>query len=369
MFPDKLPQSFKMEIEDDLNESKLFFFVFHLSPFEILYVNKNLQKKWSYHMDILSKEPARISEMVIEKDRANFTHKVIENPQDNINTTIEFRMDCPKKKKQWCRLKLYAVQTQQSPDAFIAFAEDITKLKQEHLVSREEFQNLKSEINILNHDLKGFMGSIISLSNLIRDSINPEEQQKMASYFNVLKKLFDAYQEYTENFFSKHLIKPIVVLLDYQHVDIVKEIYDIVDLFYGQLKDKQIETEISIERKEIIVSVDKVKFQQIINNLLSNAIKFSNENGKIILAIIKSEDHILLTISDKGLGIPKKYYSHIFKENSPAMRPGTKGEKSSGIGTYIAKKMVDLHDGEIWFKSKVGKGTTFFVKLPLSNEK
>ena len=74
---------------------------------------------------------------------------------------------------------------------------------------------------------------------------------------------------------------------------------------------------------------------------------------------------MLLQVIDKGIGIPESMQASIFNKFTKAKRKGTEGEQTTGLGLFIAKRIVNMHDGKIWFESIENSGTTFFVRLPL----
>jgi two-component system sensor histidine kinase VicK len=100
-----------------------------------------------------------------------------------------------------------------------------------------------------------------------------------------------------------------------------------------------------------------------ITNLLSNAIKFTRESGKIELSLSLKDKHPLITIKDNGIGIPKNKQPFLFEKFSPARRAGTKGEKSTGLGMFIVKEIIDKHSGKLTFESEENKGTIFYIEL------
>ncbi|HPA63560.1 MAG TPA: ATP-binding protein [Spirochaetota bacterium] len=112
-------------------------------------------------------------------------------------------------------------------------------------------------------------------------------------------------------------------------------------------------------------NVNRVKFSRVMDNLISNALKFTHYGGSIRIEIkqIQNEE-ILISIADTGIGIPASLQDDLFKPYTVSGREGTSNEKSTGLGLSITKEIVELHCGKIWFESKEGKGTTFFIILP-----
>src|SRR5690606_37907843 len=118
--------------------------------------------------------------------------------------------------------------------------------------------------------------------------------------------------------------------------------------------------------ERIWIQLDEVKLLQVINNLISNAVKFTNPGGNIQVKLEETENSLLITIQDDGVGIPEEFQPFLFDEFTRARRKGLKGEDTVGMGLSISKKSIELQGGKIWFESKEGEGTAFFIELPKS---
>jgi signal transduction histidine kinase len=103
---------------------------------------------------------------------------------------------------------------------------------------------------------------------------------------------------------------------------------------------------------------------RVVSNLISNAIKFSPVGETIHLKCISEASHVQISVADHGIGIPDEIKDKVFNMFTEAKRSGTIGEKSFGLGLSICKQIIEKHHGKIWFESKPGNGTTFYIKLP-----
>ena len=113
------------------------------------------------------------------------------------------------------------------------------------------------------------------------------------------------------------------------------------------------------------VSMDPDRIDQVINNLITNAIKFSKPGSRIVLRSVLSEGAVAISVTDQGQGIPREEISKIFQYFGKTNILPTAGEKSTGLGLAIAKRMVEAHGGKIGVESQPGKGSTFTFTLPL----
>ena len=107
----------------------------------------------------------------------------------------------------------------------------------------------------------------------------------------------------------------------------------------------------------------------IFQNLLSNAVKYTAPNGVIGLALRKEGDNILIRVTDTGYGIPAADQGKIFTKLFRADNVRDKEAEGTGLGLYIVKAVVEAGGGRIWFDSLEGRGTSFFITLPLAGMK
>ena len=128
---------------------------------------------------------------------------------------------------------------------------------------------------------------------------------------------------------------------------------------------KSIEFALEIPEDLPKVSIDPNRIDQVINNLVSNAIKFSMPKTRIVLRAVLLEGAVAISVADQGQGIPREEISKMFQYFGRTSILPTAGEKSTGLGLAIAKRMVEAHGGKIKGESQPGKGSTFTFTLPL----
>jgi signal transduction histidine kinase len=117
---------------------------------------------------------------------------------------------------------------------------------------------------------------------------------------------------------------------------------------------------LNVNSKLPFITGDKIKLEQLFQNLIGNAIKYCDkEEGFIEINCQEFDDHFEFSVKDNGIGIEKKHHEKIFK----IFNYLNKSKDSSGIGLSIVKKIVSLHGGEVWLKSVVNEGTTFYFTL------
>ena len=112
------------------------------------------------------------------------------------------------------------------------------------------------------------------------------------------------------------------------------------------------------------IEIDTDKMTQVIDNILNNAIKYSPDGGKITVSMKTTDEQMILSISDQGLGIPKQDLPRIFDRFYRVDRARSRAQGGTGLGLSIAKEIIKQHKGFIWAKSEYGKGSTFTIVLP-----
>jgi PAS domain S-box-containing protein len=134
-----------------------------------------------------------------------------------------------------------------------------------------------------------------------------------------------------------------------------------------QMTTRQHAFSLDTQHTSLVVEVDRGRIEQVLSNLLSNAIKYSPQGGPIDLAIREEvEPHVaFLSVRDRGIGIPAEQQPRIFGRFVRAENARASEITGTGLGLYLSREIVERHGGRLWFESTEGKGSTFFMTLPL----
>lgn len=146
-------------------------------------------------------------------------------------------------------------------------------------------------------------------------------------------------------------------------VDFVKFFNHIIDRF-EMIKEHHITFKRQLPNEAVIVEIDEDKITQVIDNIISNALKYSPEGGQVTFRLKVLDDKIEISIKDQGIGIPKDNLESVFQRFYRVDKARTRQLGGTGLGLAIAKEMISAQGGEIWAKSKEGKGTTIVFTLP-----
>lgn len=140
------------------------------------------------------------------------------------------------------------------------------------------------------------------------------------------------------------------------------------DQIRGQDEEKKYELVRDYPITSVWIEIDTDKMTQVIDNILNNAIKYSPDGGKITVTMKTTDDQMILSISDQGLGIPKQDLPRIFDRFYRVDRARSRAQGGTGLGLAIAKEIIKQHHGFIWAKSEYGKGSTFTIVLPYDKD-
>ena len=140
------------------------------------------------------------------------------------------------------------------------------------------------------------------------------------------------------------------------------------DKMKSQDEEKKYELVRDYPITSVWIEIDTDKMTQVIDNILNNAIKYSPDGGKITVNMKTTDDQMILSISDQGLGIPKEDLPKIFDRFYRVDKARSRAQGGTGLGLAIAKEIVKQHNGFIWAKSEYGKGSTFTIVLPYDRD-
>lgn len=140
------------------------------------------------------------------------------------------------------------------------------------------------------------------------------------------------------------------------------------DKMRSQDEEKKYELVRDYPINSVWIEIDTDKMTQVIDNILNNAIKYSPDGGKITVSMKTTDDQMILSIKDQGLGIPKQDLPKIFDRFYRVDLARSRAQGGTGLGLAIAKEIIKQHNGFIWAKSEYGKGSTFTIVLPYDKD-
>ena len=152
-------------------------------------------------------------------------------------------------------------------------------------------------------------------------------------------------------------------LEDFKPMEVLRHVSDALQL---QAAQNQIELVLNDSGAPDTVQGDPTLLQQAIMNLIDNAIKYTEPGGKVQVGISQRDDQLLIGVRDDGIGIAPIDQPRLFERFFRAARRDTRKQRGSGLGLAIVKSIAERHGGRVWLESELGKGSTFYMLIPLS---
>ncbi|MFA5535260.1 MAG: HAMP domain-containing sensor histidine kinase [Mariniphaga sp.] len=260
---------------------------------------------------------------------------------------------------------------QQQLDEMSRLNNELVNLQREMAKKNAELARVNELKNYLlgmaAHDLRNPLGNIMAFAGFLEEETKSILNNEHREFLNIISASAEFMLKLIEDLLDLSKIESGKLTLNPEVNDLI-ELADRSVLFNNAIAAKKsITISLESDHKTIRVKFDKQKMEQVFNNLLSNAVKFSFPKSEILLQITRSEGKVKVEVIDQGIGIPANNLETIFQPFNSASGSGTAGEKSTGLGLSIVKKIIEGHHGRIGVKSVEGKGSHFYFELPLEN--
>lgn len=231
----------------------------------------------------------------------------------------------------------------------------------EDITERKFAEKLKDEyISTISHELRTPLSISREGLGLVIDGAIGKINKKQLKVLTISRDNIDRLVRIVSNLLELSRIEIGKAHLVKELFNIVKVIDQVITSFEGKAKEKKIKIKSKIPKKRIEIFADIDKITQVFINLIDNAIKFTDK-GFIEIAINEGEENIFVDISDTGIGMSSADLPRVFNRFE---RLATAGKKGTGLGLYIVKEIIDLHEGKISVTSRLSEGTKFSFVLP-----
>ncbi len=244
------------------------------------------------------------------------------------------------------------------PGGALLLLQDLTQLR--------TFQTMRQEfVANVSHELRTPLAGIKAIVEILHDGAL-EDKNVAVDFLNRVDIEVDKLTQMVNELMELSRIETGRVKLELKPTDINLLLQEAVKRFAPQAERQKLAITAQLEPELPRVQADSPRLMQVINNILHNAIKFTPIGGRITVSSHLEKRHIIVSITDTGIGISEPDLLHIFERFYKADR--SRASIGTGLGLAIAKHIVQAHEGQIWAESQPGKGTTFNFSLPLSGE-
>jgi two-component system sensor histidine kinase BarA len=226
-----------------------------------------------------------------------------------------------------------------------------------------ESNRLKGDfLATMSHELRTPLNSILGFSEvLLGDQLNDKQQRWVRNIQSSGERLLNLINDILD--LAKIEAGKMQVRLEDLSIHDVAE--GLLNMFRPMAEKKNIDLRGQIEQNIPTLRQDIVKLQQILSNLLSNAIKFTPEGGRVSLKAVADPFHVVITVTDTGVGIAPEEQELVFEKFRQSGNPLTREHAGTGLGLSIVRELAKLLGGEVALQSELGRGSTFTVRLPL----
>ncbi len=242
---------------------------------------------------------------------------------------------------------------------FTKFASALNKMADELAI---EDDSRKSFVANVSHELKTPMTSISGFIDGILDGTIPPEDEK--KYLRIVSSEVQRLSRMVVSMLNLSKIEAGEISINLQRYDIGKQIFETLLSFEKRIDSGNITIEGFEDMGAVYVSADKDLLQQVLYNLLDNAIKFTPDSGTINIRAQNDEEKTTVTIRNSGQGISPEEIDRIFERFYKVDKSRSYDTKGVGLGLYIVKTIINMHDGEISASSELGKYTEFRFSIP-----
>ncbi len=231
-------------------------------------------------------------------------------------------------------------------------------------IQLEELGRVKDHIfAVIAHDLRAPALAFRGLSKKIKYLVRNKEYDTMDKLGESLEKSTDRLYGITDNLINWAILEMDVLTIKKDVIQVSNMLLDVIALFEPELQRKNIEIHNKINIDQHLIC-DEESFKIIFRNVLDNALKHTPTNGRIDLQSRDTDGLIKISIRDNGQGIHADQLENIFKLSKEKSQADTEGKKSTGLGLYLIKKLIERNHGSIEIESSIGNGTTVEVALP-----
>lgn len=306
--------------------------------------------------------------------------KLVAEGLDN-DSTVEYRWKVKSGEYRWFSDKQKLVRNKDGqPVALVGVSRDITDRKEE-IAERERFLNeknkaLKDAIRMKDEFLASITHEFKTPLTVINAALQTIESLYGSQLFVGIKKHLKTIQ--INSYRQLRLVKNLLDIARYntnkhkankQNVDIVFLTKAIIKSVEPYANQKGVVLKFQTDSECIIMAIDEEGYERILLNLLSNAIKFTPEGNSIFVQVYRENEKAKIAVIDKGIGIPKGKQKLIFERFGQVSNSLSRQAEGSGIGLSLVKSLVNSMNGTITVDSKIKKGSTFTVKLPITKIK
>jgi PAS domain S-box-containing protein len=234
------------------------------------------------------------------------------------------------------------------------------------ITERKEMDRMKDEmISAVSHEMRTPLTAILGYIEFILEHKVDEVQTR--EYLGIVHNETTRLNNLISDFLDIQRFKAKHGLYNFKSLKVRPLLEEAVTLFANVSKKHRISIDVNTELPMILG--DEEGLHQLISNLLSNAVKYSPNGGNIILGANRKENWVIIWVKDEGIGIPQGEQDKIFDRFYRVDNTARRETGGTGLGLALIREIISIHGGRVWVDSILEKGSTFFVSLPVADDK
>lgn len=264
-------------------------------------------------------------------------------------------------KKVHCQIRVKSLVDKKSENAGkLVIIHDISKEK--------ELEEMKIDfVSMAAHELRTPLTSIKGYVSVLQKDIKAQLDAEHTTFLERIDIASEQLSVLVENLLNVSRIERGALSLHAEPIHWASFLKDHIEMLSDRAREKNISVTLREPADQAIsVMADKFRIGEVVTNLLANAINYTPPDGAVTISMEKSDAEIITHITDTGEGIPREALPHLFTKFFRVSGILEKGSKGTGLGLFISKSIVEMHQGRIWAESEVGKGSTFSFTLPVT---
>ncbi len=229
-----------------------------------------------------------------------------------------------------------------------------------------ELNEQKNELlGMAAHDIRGPLGVVLSAGSMLEREVKTEHGKMLV---DLACEAAEEMESLLNGLLDMSAIESASISINLEKINLTSLLEKVVQDVQLIAQDKGQKLDLDTPVQAIWVNADEVRIKEVVQNLISNAIKYSPLDSKILVCLSNNNKKVRIEVIDEGGGVPKEEQHLLFKAFSKISTQPTAGERSTGLGLSICKKIIDLHQGEIHYRPNCQIGSIFGVVLPFSDK-
>ncbi|MBN2755262.1 MAG: HAMP domain-containing histidine kinase [Candidatus Goldbacteria bacterium] len=250
----------------------------------------------------------------------------------------------------------------------IALNNELSNLSRELHKSNAELKKMNDMKNrflgMAAHDLRKPITVIKGYTSLLLNGAAGELGKRQSEFITAIESSSVHMEALVNDFLDVSVIESGTLELVYSDISLEKEIEEMLHLNRIKAENRKIKLHINISPDTGVISADKMKLQQVLDNIVGNAVEFTPASGNVILNVFTEANNVVFEVLDEGPGIPENKMDSLFKYFGKTGAVKASGDKSTGLGLIICKKIIEQHGGRIMAENIIPKGAKFTFILP-----